>query len=189
MKKMNRHSSKTKQKSTKRTYTLIGIVLLVVALLIAGILLYRNNNQQDAKITSTKPESSNFSTTPLDATQTNEPNNDRKNSDTVSSTLENTSTPSSTSAVRVTITRVSTNPSKVATLVNGATSGTCSLLATKSGQQNVTASSTVALNTNTYQYDCGQFGITANQFDGGGWTITVSVDSPSGKATSEAWQL
>lgn len=186
---------KSKKPAPKRHLSskLIWVVLAVLAIGAGSYALYakiydKGTAATAATSTTTQPKSNvggaTYSTTPLNSTAANAPNNARKESTSTtttppSSTLNTTTT--SPSSMGIIITNI--EGSVVHTEISGTTSGTCSLTATQTGQPTVYATSQVTSNNNSYE--CQSFNLTPNQFASGNWAVVVTLTSGGASATSE----
>lgn len=193
-------SSKTK-KSRKK---LLIIAALVFTVLIGsglfGYLRYKHNKDNvirpentvdyskssKSDNTSSENRKSNNSTATSSSDSNGAASNSKDSNSTATSsgTSDSSSTPANFS---VTVTGVNQNGSNeiVSTLVNGVTSGTCTVKFTKSGQPDVTATNQLTQNTNTYA--CPNFTISYDQFPvGGEWSASVSVTN-NGKTVTGTW--
>lgn len=177
-------SKKVKNRLWKRT-GLLFIIVVLLALVGGSIGIYhhyhyKNKNAAKAVLTSTQYSAA----PPAD----NIPNNERKSSSTPSPTLNGNPTSSSSSqTVTVSINPVVNNGNvHVGTLVNGTTTGSCSLTAYQAGQATLQlGSSNVASDVN--EYDCGVFNIATSKFPTSGtWSLTLTVSTDSTNASGSA---
>jgi hypothetical protein len=178
------------KKSPKKRYRLaVATAALVIILIAGGIYFIHRSHAKDVQDAKTAAQTasvksaastSTYSTTPLDSTANNSSNESRKSGTTSNTTL---STPASNPDLAVTITRVS--GAEVYTQVNGASSGTCNLTATQSGYPDITASSQVEQNVNSF--DCQSFNLPSSDFSTGHWSIVVSVTSGNSTVNSIPW--
>lgn len=175
---------KTRTRSKWHWKLLLPLVLVVVLMIGGGLFLltHRHKNTAVTGTSQTNQTSGVHSQNTIDYSPAkpadNATNEDRKSSDSPSSTLTGgSSSSSSTSAVSVIITNTSHsgNTVSVRNQVEGVTSGTCTATASQSGQANVVQNSTVGQDVNLY--DCGV--IQLNLPAGGTWNITLSVTSGS----------
>lgn len=119
----------------------------------------------------------------------NDFNNTRKSSPTPAQTLDNGPTASSSTKpnISLTVTRAGTfdGSLEVGTLVNGATTGTCTLDVSQTGQQTITQSEQVALSNNSYT--CPVFNVPLSQFPNqNDWNVSVTLTS-GGATTNASW--
>ncbi len=190
MKRQKKKSTGTK----KRLIIAAGIVVVLCAASGTAYVWHHHNTaakksaQQSALVPGTKP----IDTINYDPSQPsdNNANNQRKsNPSTAAPTLDNGATSTTTnSTASVTITRagVVAGNLQVGTLVSGATSGTCTLSVTQSGQQTVTQTQSISQQENTYA--CAVFNVPTTSFSNNGpWAVSVSVSTNAGAANS-TWQ-
>ncbi len=116
-------------------------------------------------------------------------NNNRKGSSDTSSTIDTFQSPPNTGTFSVTVTRAgvdsATQKLQVATLINGVTSGTCTLNVHQAGQSTVTQSEAVTQQVNSYV--CPVFNVPLSDFPNrGSWNVSVTVTS-GGKTASNNW--
>ena len=119
----------------------------------------------------------------------NKANEDRKdNPSTTPGTLDSSPVPTDEFSVTVT----GANPDntnrvvRVGTLVEGTTTGTCTLAMSQTGQKDVTSSNSVTLQNNSYV--CPVFTIPFDSFPASGaWTVKVTITKDSKQATG-TWQ-
>jgi hypothetical protein len=72
---------------------------------------------------------------------------------------------------------------QVGTLVNGGTSGTCTVNVTQAGQPTVALSNQIALDNNSYA--CPVFNLPLSDFSNQGeWEVSVTLNTGSGNVTS-----
>lgn len=186
MKRQKRHTG-----SKKRLIITAGIVVVLGAGGFGTYKLVHHNSPakaQSALIPGTKPiDTINYDpSTPSD----NASNNARKsNPDSAAQTLDNGSsstTQSSTASVTITRASVISGNLEVGTIVSGATSGTCTLSVSQSGQQTVTQTQQISQQDNAYA--CAVFNVPTTSFaNNGPWTVAVSISTTSGTASS-SWQ-
>jgi cytoskeletal protein RodZ len=171
------------RKSRKRALTLL------ITLLISGggiALWWHYHKPAQVSVTNTAASSTiNYSPSkPSD----NAANNARKTTSTPASTLDNGATTTAPAPFSVSVTRAGVVGSdlQVGTLVNGATSGGCTLNVSQSGQQTVSQTSTIQQQNNAYS--CPVFNIPLSIFPNkGNWNVSVVVTSGSESQTGQ-WQ-
>jgi hypothetical protein len=174
-----------KRKTLKhKSRRIIILTLVVIALLVAAGIFWKVHNNQSVHPAVITPASGiNYSPSkPSDNTA----NNDRKGSSSASKTLDNGA--SSTSVpFSVTVTRAGVFESylQVGTLVNGATSGTCTLTVAQTGEPSVTH--TEAMQAQNNSYACPVFQVPLSEFPNrSSWDVSVTVTS-NGKSQSNNW--
>ncbi len=172
-------------KKVKKRKSYKGLILLVVVIiLVAGGLIWKlNKKQPDHSAVITPASSINYSPAkPSD----NAANNARKGSTSAAATLDNGSSSSSVPfSVTVTRAEVFSSYLEVGTLVNGATSGTCTLSVSQSGQATITRSEAMQAQNNAYS--CPVFQVPVSDFpDQDAWNVSVSVTS-NGQTESNSW--
>ncbi len=117
-------------------------------------------------------------------------NNARKSSSAPAQTLDNGPTVSKSTTpvdISLTVTRagVFNSSLEVGTLVNGTTSGTCTLSVSQAGQQTITQSASVVLSNNSYS--CSVFNVPLSQFPNqNDWDVSVTLTS-NGATAVAAW--
>ncbi len=163
----------------------------MLVIIIGGLVYWHHHSNSNKGIVSppqasTKSPTSknNYSAAPA---ADNNANNDRKGSSSPSSTLENYQPPPDTGSFSVSITRANTDSTdlQVATLINGATSGSCTLNVYQAGQTTISQSEDVVLQVNSYV--CPVFNVPLSQFPNHGqWNVSVTVTSNS-KTVSSNW--
>lgn len=166
-------------KVSKKIPLLALICVVIVAAGTSVIWLRDDSSKTSPFATKSYPAENNF-------------NNTRKASSKPATTLDNgptssSSTSSSTDNVSLTITRADvdnqSNALEVGTLVNGTTSGTCTLSVSQAGETTITATNQVTLSNNTYS--CPVFSIPLSQFPNlGKWNVSVEIVSGSSNTTS-----
>lgn len=119
----------------------------------------------------------------------NNANDSRKSSGNPTSTIDTYQAPANSGTFSVSISRAGVDSSsqnlQVATLINGVSSGTCTLNVHQAGQQTVSKSESVVLQVNSYV--CPVMNIPLSQFPNkGSWNVTVTVESNS-KTVSANW--
>jgi hypothetical protein len=180
MKKINR----SKQPYRKTTY----LAAIVVILLIAGSFAYyysrSSKTTPNVNITITKNKAA------FSQSAENTENNTRKdNPANAAQTLDNGPTkPSESSNISATITRVDTVGSslEIGSLINGATSGECTLEISQDNQSTITSTESIVSENNTY--NCPVFTIPLSEFpDKGSWDVSIVVDSGNSVETA-TWQ-
>jgi hypothetical protein len=183
-------NKKTIKKKNLSKKTLIILLVLIIA--VAGFFIWRHyHNQAKAKanaIAADEKKSNstiNYSpSTPAD----NAANNSRKTSTNPAQTLVNGASATSSVPLSVTVTRAGVVGSnlEVGTLVNGASSGSCTLNVSQSGQSTVTKTEDVQVQNNAYT--CPVFDIPVSGFPNkNNWNVSVTVTS-SGRTVSGQWQ-
>ncbi len=162
-----------------------NIVVLVAVILVVAAAIYLLFDKLVLTHSSTKlPPNVVTSTSPA----ANSLNNKRKSSSSPAVTL-NTG-PSKGSAltnVTLAITRASVvgNSLEVGTIINGASSGTCTLSASQSGQATLVRTDKVVTQNNSYV--CPVFSIPVSQFpDRGNWNVSVKL-IVNGSSYSAKW--
>ena len=185
---------KTRTSRSKRYRKLLLPLALGALILAAGFFIIRNHNNTPASSSTSSNTLPTVAPKKIDNSPArpsdNTANETRKSSSSDSPTLNNSGATSGNLSVTISNARVITDSSgdkfvHVGNLVNGASSGTCTLTATKTGQPKVTDTGTVQLDGNTY--DCGVFNTPTSKFPSSGtWnlTLTVTSGSSSGSATS-----
>jgi len=171
---------------------LLGLVVLVIVGGISGkILTSKNSSSQTQKnpvINKQVRATNNVDYSPA-VNDDNAVSEERKNDPSkAASTLDNGATASDT-PLSIAITRASLNQSdasmQVATIVNGATTGTCKITASKSGQPNISRESTVELQANSYV--CPIISIPVSDFTvKGDWNFSASITS-DGRTDIVSW--
>ncbi len=184
--------SKLRRNLSKNKLLVAGIVVLVL-IGVASLLLVRHKSAPTSNL--------NIATHSVPAD--NNANNSRKQSTSPATTLNNGSTgtnttnaagstsgsssssSSSNSNETITVTRaaIANNSLEVGTLVNGGTSGTCTLNVSQTGETTVTASNQVTLENNSYV--CPTFILPLSNFPNQGiWNVSVTLSSGSFSTTS-----
>ena len=182
---MRQYSTSNKKPNRKRRLLVLGaVLLLIIAAGVGAWALQRDTSPKTGKTVS-------GGTVDLSAAseEDNEANDTRKSSSDPEKTL-NTNSSEETVPFATTINaNVITDSNDmriihVGTLVNGITSGTCTLTLTQ-GQQSRTRTANVQLNSNNY--DCGVFNIAANELPSSGeWKLTLTVSNNGKEASSNA---
>jgi hypothetical protein len=176
--------AKKQRKSLKKRIFLTVLAVIAVAVA-ATILIIKHSDSSNKEPFATHSTAAD-----------NDLNNARKKSSSPAQTLDNGPTLSSgssssgnttsTTSPTLTITRagVDDNSLEIGTLVNGATSGTCTLSVSQAGQKSITAAGQVVLQNNSYS--CPVFNIPTNQFPNqGDWNVSVTLTSGSTSITSD----
>lgn len=165
--------------SRSRTPLVVALILLV---LLAGAVLLVYRHHQNSTNAARAAAASNSAAKNAAPAADNSSNENRKASSSPSSTLDTggSSTSSSSPAsfsVQIVNANVNNGNLHIGTLVNGITSGTCTLTASQSGQSTLQlGSSSVSQDVNNY--DCGVFNIATSTFPtGGNWKIILTVSS------------
>jgi len=178
-------------KKNKLSFSIPKIVLLFVVLgLIGGgcFLIFH-----ESKSSSTSLVDHSGRAYPPSTPQDNAANNARKsNPATASQTLDNGPTKSApATSISVLISRAGVysingvNTLEVGTIVNGATTGTCVLTVSQSGEQPITQTASIGQQNNTYA--CSVFDIPTSQFPNqGDWDVSVSITS-NGSTAANDW--
>jgi flagellar basal body-associated protein FliL len=189
----DRLHTKQNKKTSKKTI-LVLVLVLVVLCAAAGFFVWQKNKSDSQDKTDTSSEVRPRNTvdySPSDKDDNKTIEDAKSNPSKEPTTIDNrTTNPSGTVDFSVTVTGANTDNAnklvRVSTLVNGASSGTCTLSFSKSGQPNVTATNQVELQNNSYV--CPNFSIPFSQFPSGGeWNVSVSVNSNS-KTSVGKWQ-
>jgi cytoskeletal protein RodZ len=175
-----------KVKVSRRPLTILIAVVVLVGL-IGGTYLIIQAKHPAQESSATKQDSSVY---PSALPQDNNDNNTRKSSpSSAAQTLDNgpsvTSSTANTGNISVTITRVAITNSAlvVGTLVDGTTSGTCTLSVSQTGQQTITSTNTVVQQNNAYA--CPNFNVPINQFPNqGNWNVSISLTSGGATVTN-----
>lgn len=184
-------------RSSRRPLIIIGIAVLLIV--IGSIALYKHH-EDDIQVAKTaaleakakavvKPTNTVDYSAPKSSD--NAANEQRKdNPSQAATTLNNGPTMRSTTPEpSITITRAGKDPGgqnlQVASLVEGATSGTCTITATKQGQSPV--SRQVMIEQQGNSYTCPVVNIPLSDFpEKGNWNITASISS-NGQAKTTSW--
>ena len=169
--------------TNKKKILLILGIIIVVGLAWAGWYKFIRTG-----VVGTLP--SNVATKP--APNSNKLNNERKNSTSPAPTLNNgpsntSQSRSSTQSISIIVSRVGivNNNLQIGTIVNGTKVGTCTLEVSQAGQNTITRTSQVTLQTNAYV--CPVFNIPLGQFPNQGkWNVTVQLSSSS-NTTAATW--
>jgi hypothetical protein len=182
---------RTKKKGTSHRRFLWPVLVLVLIIVLASVFAYHQYRASKKTSTqsggSSQPGTISHSAAPA---ADNNANNARKGSSTPSSTLDNggssTSQATSTIGVQIVSDNITNGNLHIGTLVNGATSGTCSLSASQSGQSTLQlGTSSVRLDVN--DYDCGVFNIPTSKFPThGNWQLLLNVTSDGSSASGQA---
>jgi hypothetical protein len=168
--------SKYNKKNTPRIFFGTAVVI-VVALIGYGLWKHYHTSPLGVNVaTHSSPADNNF-------------NNTRKSSSTPAQTLDNgpTASSSATSNISLTVTRAAIfdGSLEVGTLVNGATTGTCTLDVSQTGQQTITQSEQVILSNNSYA--CPVFNVPLSHFPNqNDWNVSVTLTS-NGATTTASW--
>ena len=180
---------KTKKKQSK--FPKKPIIIIATLLVVGGVaayLIYRaeranrvaNETPLAAQVSSTRPQNSVNYNPPT-------PEQQQQQQDTKTQVITQDTQPSvPASSISVTISRADQGtaglPLNVRTIITGASSGTCTVTLTKSGQPTVTKTFSVVAQTN--YYTCDQADIPAADFSvSGDWALSVAV-SGSGLPTA-----
>lgn len=175
---------KYKPNNRKRLYASLAaaVVILLLAVGAWGVSHYHKASQQVKNTQATLPKTVNQR--PSNSSD-NAANDQRKENPSPSTTLDNgtSSSPSPTFSANIVSANVSNGNLHVGTMVTGATSGTCTLTASKSGQQSVSLiSSKVIQDVNSY--DCGIINIATSKFPSSeSWKLTLTVTNGGSPAT------
>lgn len=184
---MPRRSKKSLVKSRK---SLLLAVAALILLAVGAVFALKNNSSPDSTVptaaggtSSANSKHQTYSTTPLNPS-VNAPNEARKEGSSSQPTLTSPP-PASSQKVTVILTGVATDSGavKVRTLVNGTTTGSCQVTASRSGYSSITAKSSVTLSVNSYV--CGDFGLKKSQFASGNWHFVVTLSSGGQSASDQ----
>jgi len=167
-------------------WTKLPTVLALVALVLVGggVVTWKvHRNATVTPVSTSKPYNS------IDyhpgTKEDNATSDSRKGSSNPADTLDNgSSSTDSSNTLGVTIVSANSNSTNVhiGTLVSGATSGTCTLTASQSGQQDIVLSASIQRDVNSY--DCGVFNIATTTFTNTGtWNFTLKVTDGTHQAT------
>jgi len=168
-------------------------LMLILLILIIGALGFAWHQHHVKKASLTSPPSGIRPNNSIDYSPAspadNNVNNSRKGSGSTASTLDSYQSPPNTGSFYVTVTRANVDSAaqklQVATLINGAASGTCTLNVHQAGQQTVTQIEAITLQVNNYV--CPVFNVPLSDFSNrGDWNISVTVTS-AGKTVSDNW--
>ena len=184
-------SHKSYKKSWRQRSWLYILLAILAGVVVLGILeatnvthfLHRATPSSTTGTTGRQPNDINYSpANPND----NAANNDRKSSSNPSTTLDNgptSSNPANSIGVIIVNARRSGTDVRVGNIVNGTTTGTCTLTATQAGQSSPTPV-TAQVQQDVNNYDCGVMHITLTNT--GTWQVklTVTSGSSSGSATT-----
>jgi cytoskeletal protein RodZ len=174
--------SKPQHKSHKKM--LLTIIIVIVILVVFGSVIWVKHKNT--------PATANTATSSYPAE--NNSNNARKESSSpaptlnngpTSSTSQNSTTNNSLSNVSLTITRAGVvgNNLQVGTLIDGSTSGTCTLSVSQTGQTTITASDQETTENNSYV--CPVFNLPLSKFPNqGSWNVSIVFSNSSGSVTS-----
>lgn len=188
-------TKQNKKSPKKRILIIVGVFLLLCAA--GGAFVWAKNKSEANKADKKKDTSSDIRPqnsvdySEADKDDNKDIENAKNNPPKESTTVDNqTTNPSGNVNFSVTVTGANSDNTnklvRVSTLVNGATSGTCTVTFSKSGQSNVTATNQVELQNNSYV--CPNFTIPYSQFPASGqWSVSVSVSS-NGKTVTGQWQ-
>ena len=172
----------SKRKHIKYKIVITTIILALLIVLLSVIWLTHKNT----------PATTNTATSSYPAE--NNSNNARKESSSpaltlnngpTSSTSQNSTTNNSLSNVSLTITRAGVvgNNLQVGTLIDGSTSGTCTLSVSQTGQTTITASDQETTENNSYV--CPVFNLPLSKFPNqGSWNVSIVFSNSSGSVTS-----
>jgi hypothetical protein len=180
----------TNKKPFKQKRSRIALLLpIIVIILLAGSgLAYWTYHKKSAPA-SVAPVADNTIDYSPSKPSDNAANNARKGSASSNSTLDSgSSTGQSSTPLSVTVTRAGVvgNQLQVGTLVEGTTTGICTLSVSQTGQQTITKTETIQQQNNTYS--CPVFSLPTSQFPNqGSWNVSVAVTS-NGKTASGQWQ-
>ncbi len=182
--------NRSKKSSQSRRNALFGACLLLVIVAAGAVYAVRRHSAPatDSKQASVRPTNSvDYSAAPK---ADNNANEGRKSSSTPSTTLNNssTTTPDTTPTnftVQMSVSGPNNGNVHVGSLVNGTSTGTCTLTATQSGKAMLQlGTSSVAQDVNAY--DCGVFNIPTSRFSSGTWKLTLTVSNNGTKASDSA---
>ncbi len=179
---MNRTTNKKPIKQKLSRIPLLLPVIIIILLAGSGLAYWKYHKKPaPTPAAATANNTVNYSpSTPSDNTA----NNARKGSTSANSTLNGRSS----SPLSVTVTRAGVvgGQLQVGTLVEGTTSGTCTLNISQTGQQTITRTATIQQQNNVYS--CPVFYVPTSQFPNqGSWNVSVSVTS-NGATVSGQWQ-
>ncbi len=186
-------SLKSHKKSWRQRRWFYPLVTILAAFVVLGILEATNvthliHHRPASNLTASskgqQPNSVNYSAAnPND----NAANNERKSSSNPSTTLDNGPTTTNTAPSPVGVIIVNARRSgtdvRVGNIVNGTTTGTCTLSATQAGQSSP-APVTAQVQQDVNSYDCGIMHISLP--DTGTWQIKLTVTSGSNSGTATA---
>jgi cytoskeletal protein RodZ len=178
-----------KTKAPAPVKNIIICILLAVAVIGGGLYAYHKQHTTNTSgVTNSAKRAVNSVDYSPSKPSDNAENNARKsNPASANPTLDNGSTSTPTPTFSVTITRAGVvgDNFQVASLINGATAGTCTLSLSQTGQTTITQTNQVALQNNAYV--CPVFSIPLSQFPNqGNWTVNLSVVSGAQTETA-AW--
>jgi hypothetical protein len=176
---------KTKNKKNTHKYGIWIVALVLVVALAGGGYWLTKKTDTSANFVNSDQKKSGINYSPAQPSD-NSSNENRKSSPNPSTTLNDggskTSSGSSTTttgasfSVQLVSSNVNNGNVHVGTLVNGATTGDCTLTVSQSGQTSITRTSTVAQDVN--DYDCGAFNIPTSDFPSSGtWNLNLTVIS------------
>jgi hypothetical protein len=179
---------KTKNSRTNNNSKAVWWLLIALLLIAGGIGLWDYHNHHKSSSTTALDTSSkstiNYSpSTPSD----NAANNARKNTSTPTTTLDNGAA-ISTVPLSITVTRagVISSDLEIGTLVNGATTGSCTVYVSQNGQQTVTQTEQIQLQNNAYT--CPVFNLPLSDFpNADNWNVSATVTS-NGQTQTSQWQ-
>jgi hypothetical protein len=177
-----------RNKSVKRHKIMRWSILLplaaVVVVAAAAVVLIIHHNNSKTTILATAPSGVKSTDTVNYSAPSKSDNNaseNNKSTNTPSQTLDQgsaTTSGGSTSSFSVSLTANNNSGNvHVGTLIDGATSGSCTLTASKSGSSDIQLGTASVSDEGNY-YWCGVFNISTSQFPSSGtWQLTLNVDS------------
>jgi cytoskeletal protein RodZ len=189
---MSKNNSSSVRSSTSKhanTHLRLYIVLLIVAAIaVLAILLYRHNHVSDKLQSSKNGDSSidnNNAKTPS-KTSTSPGTTGLTGSDTTNSGSSTTGTNNTSSfTVQIVSDNVSDNNVHIGTMVSGTSSGSCTLTATQVGQNTLTLG-TSSVKQDVNNYDCGIFNVRTSTFPSTGtWKLLLTVTN-NGLSSSDS---
>jgi hypothetical protein len=180
--------SGTHRKRKLVVLSLIAIILIAVATKIGFSMLHKSTiNTPSSQKPGTPARAVNSVDYSKSSQQDNALNEQRKsNTASAGQTLDsNTNKSTSNSNMSITITRagVVSGTLQVGTLVDGASTGTCTLNLSQSGQRAVTQTKTVEQENNTYA--CPVFNVPTSQLTKGAWSVSVTLTTNGRTATGQ----
>lgn len=191
---INRRVSQSQNKKKISRHTVIVVSLVALVLLVGGstYALTRPSSSNNSQTSTGNKASTNPEVKPPNSVDYTPPStSDSQISDQTKQDTTPSSTPSSTISVLITragnIQDAQGNNTAVVvgSLVQGATSGTCTLMATQSGQTSVVQTNTVTTQANSYA--CPNFTIPYSSFPTGGpWKFTLTLSS-NGQTSTNSW--
>jgi len=176
-----------KRSPTYLRYVILATLLVGVLVLAGSLIALHVRNQHNNNIASDTAKNSHVNSVDYSPSKPNDntANDTRKGSTNPAATLDNGPTASNTNnplGVIILNTRRSDTDVRVGNLVNGTTSGTCTLSATQAGQASPTpVQAQVQLDVNNY--DCGVMHITLP--DTGTWQVKLTVTSGPNTTSAE----